>query len=56
MDKPLPINVDLIAAIIGLPMDGENPEKYLEEKNKTNPSPTKSRQSMARREKIGESG
>jgi hypothetical protein len=34
MDRPMPINVDLIATITGLPMDGEKPEKYLEEKMK----------------------
>jgi hypothetical protein len=34
MDRPVPINVDLIAAITGLPMDGEKPEQYLEEKMK----------------------
>jgi hypothetical protein len=56
MDRPVPINVDLIATITGLPMDGEKPEKYLEDKTKENPSPMKSRKSMARREVIGESG
>jgi hypothetical protein len=34
MDRPMPINVDLIATITGLPMDGEKPEQYLEEKMK----------------------
>jgi hypothetical protein len=34
MDRPVPINVDLIAAITGLPTDGEKPEKYLEDKTK----------------------
>jgi hypothetical protein len=34
MDRPMPINVDLIATITGLPMDGEKPEKYLEDKTK----------------------
>jgi hypothetical protein len=32
----VPINVDCIAAITGLPMDGEKPEKYLENKTKEN--------------------
>ena len=34
MDRPVPINVDLIATITGLPMDGEKPAQYLEEKMK----------------------
>jgi hypothetical protein len=34
MDRPVPINVDLIATIMGLPMDGEKPEQYLEDKTK----------------------
>jgi hypothetical protein len=34
MDRPVPINVDLIATITGLPMDGEKPEQYLEDKTK----------------------
>jgi hypothetical protein len=34
MDRPVHINVDLIATITGLPTDGEKPEKYLEEKTK----------------------
>jgi hypothetical protein len=34
MDRPVPINVDLIATITGLPTDGEKPEKYLEDKTK----------------------
>jgi hypothetical protein len=34
MDSPIPINVDLIVSIIGLPTDGEMLEKYLEEKMK----------------------
>jgi hypothetical protein len=34
MDRPMPINVDLIVAINGLPTYGGNPEKYLEDKTK----------------------
>jgi hypothetical protein len=34
MDRSLRINVDLIAAITGLPIDGEKPEQYLEDKTK----------------------
>jgi hypothetical protein len=34
MDRLIPINVDLIAAITRLPTDGENPKKYLEDKTK----------------------
>jgi hypothetical protein len=34
MDRPMPINVDLITTITGLPTDGEKPEKYLEDKTK----------------------
>jgi hypothetical protein len=34
MDRPVPITVDLIATITGLPIDGENLEKYLEDKTK----------------------
>jgi hypothetical protein len=34
MDRPVPISVDLITTITGLPIDGENPEKYLEYKKK----------------------
>jgi hypothetical protein len=34
MDRPVPINVDLIATITGLPTDGEKPEQYLEDKTK----------------------
>jgi hypothetical protein len=32
MDRPVPINVDLITEITGLPTDGEKPEQYLEDK------------------------
>jgi hypothetical protein len=35
MDRPMPIIVDLIATITGLPRDGENPEQYLEDKTRT---------------------
>jgi hypothetical protein len=35
MDRPMPIMVDLIAAITRLPKDGEKPEQYLEEKTRT---------------------
>ena len=35
MDRPVSINVDLITPITGLPMDGEKPEKYLEDKTKS---------------------
>jgi hypothetical protein len=34
MNRRVPINVDLIATIIGLPRDGENPEQYLDDKTK----------------------
>jgi hypothetical protein len=34
MDRLVPINVDLIAEITGLPTDGEKPEQYLEDKTK----------------------
>jgi hypothetical protein len=34
MDRPVPINVELIATITGLPTDGENPKQYLEDKTK----------------------
>jgi hypothetical protein len=34
MDRSVPITVDLIAGIIGLPTDGENPENYLEDKTR----------------------
>jgi hypothetical protein len=34
MDRPVPISVDLIATITGLPTDGEKPEQYLEDKTK----------------------
>jgi hypothetical protein len=32
MDRPVPINFDLIVDITGIPIDGEKPKKYLEEK------------------------
>jgi hypothetical protein len=34
MDRPIPINVDLIASITRLPADGEKMEQYLEDKTK----------------------
>jgi hypothetical protein len=34
IDRPIPINVDLIATITGLPTDGEKPKQYLEDKTK----------------------
>jgi hypothetical protein len=34
MERPVPINVDLIATITGLPIDGEKPEHYLDDKTK----------------------
>jgi hypothetical protein len=34
MERPVPIDVDLIANITGLPTDGVNPEQYLDEKMK----------------------
>jgi hypothetical protein len=34
MDRPISIDVDLIAEITGLPTDGEKPEQYLDEKTK----------------------
>jgi len=36
MDSPVPINVDLITAIIGIPTDGEKIEHYLKDKTKEN--------------------
>jgi hypothetical protein len=36
MDRPLSINFDLIAAIIGLPTEGEKLEQYLDDKTKEN--------------------
>jgi hypothetical protein len=34
MDRLVPINIDLITEIRGLPIDGEKLEKYLEDKTK----------------------
>jgi hypothetical protein len=34
MDRPVPINVDLISTITRLPTDGEKPEQYMEDKTK----------------------
>jgi hypothetical protein len=34
MDRPVSIDVYLIAKIIGFPTDGENPEQYLDDKTK----------------------
>jgi hypothetical protein len=34
MDRSMPITVDLIVGITGLPIDGENPEQYLGEKTR----------------------
>jgi hypothetical protein len=34
MDRSVPINIDLIKMIIGLPIDGKKLEQYLEEKIK----------------------
>jgi hypothetical protein len=34
MDRLVPINVDLIAAITGIPTDGDRPKQYLEDKTK----------------------
>jgi hypothetical protein len=34
MDRPVPIDVDLIANITGLPTDGVKPEQYLDDKMK----------------------
>jgi hypothetical protein len=34
MDMPISIDVDLIAAITGLPTNGEKPEKFLDDKTK----------------------
>jgi hypothetical protein len=36
MDKPLLINIDLIAKITGLPTDGEKSEQYLDDKTQEN--------------------
>jgi hypothetical protein len=34
--RPVPIDFNMIAKLIGLPIDGVNPEKYLNEKPKEN--------------------
>jgi hypothetical protein len=34
MDRLVPINIDLIATITGIPMDREKPKQYLEDKTK----------------------
>jgi hypothetical protein len=34
VDRLVPINVDIIETIIGIPMDGEKPKQYLEDKTK----------------------
>jgi hypothetical protein len=34
MDRPVPINVDLITTITEIPIDGEKSEQYLEDKSK----------------------
>jgi len=34
MDRMVLIDVDMIATIMGLPTDGEKPDKYLDDKNK----------------------
>jgi hypothetical protein len=34
LDKPVSIDVDLIATITGFPNDGEKPEQYMDEKTK----------------------
>jgi hypothetical protein len=34
MDRPVSIDVDLIAEITGMPTDGENPSQYLDDKTK----------------------
>jgi hypothetical protein len=34
LDRPVSIDVDLIAKITGLPTDGEKPEQYLDDKTK----------------------
>jgi hypothetical protein len=34
MDRRIPIDVDLITKIIGLPTDKVNPEQYLDDKTK----------------------
>jgi hypothetical protein len=36
MDRSMPITVDLIVGITGLPTDGENPEQHLEDKTRDN--------------------
>jgi hypothetical protein len=56
MDRSVPITVDLIAGITGLPTDGENPEQYLEEKPEPRPSQMRSRLSMVQSEVTGASG
>jgi hypothetical protein len=34
MDRPVPITVDLISTITGLPTDGKNIEQYLEDETR----------------------
>jgi hypothetical protein len=36
MDRPIPIDVDLIVKITGMPTDGVKPEQYLDDKTKEN--------------------
>jgi hypothetical protein len=36
MERHISIYVDLIAEIIGLPIDGEKPEHYLDERQRKN--------------------
>jgi hypothetical protein len=56
MDRPIPINVDLIVAIKGLPMDGEKLEKYLEEKMKEKSISDEIKEKYVWRQVAGESG
>jgi hypothetical protein len=53
MDRPVPINVDLIDTINRLPMDGEKPKQYLEDNTKEKAILMKSRKNMAQIEGIG---
>jgi hypothetical protein len=37
MERPISIDVDLIVDITGLPIDGEKPKQYLDDKTKEKP-------------------
>jgi hypothetical protein len=56
MDRPVSINIDLIATITGLPTDGEKPEQYLEDKTKVKSISDEIKESMAQKGVTGVSG